>query len=312
MKLKYTIIPVGILLCFLLFFPQIALSYSKEGLLLWFHTLLPSLLPFMIISNFLIHTDLVKGWISRPRKLWMRLFGLTPNGAYALILGLFCGYPMGAKVTADLYRNGRIDHTEASYLLTFTNNTSPMFLSSYVLIETLARPDLTGISFFIIYISNFMCSFLFRFYYKRPFSIAKIDEEIHKNKKETSSIPPLGEIIDVSIMDAFASITRLGGYIILFSIFSGAIQNLLSHTSKIKYLLLGVTEITTGIHAIGSSSYPFSLQYALIMGMTAFGGLCITAQTKSMLGDTSLSLGPYIIAKLCNLALVILLSLVLI
>ena len=40
-----------IFLSFLLFFPKHALAHAKAGLMLWFYTLLPSLLPFLILSH---------------------------------------------------------------------------------------------------------------------------------------------------------------------------------------------------------------------------------------------------------------------
>ena len=34
--------------------------------------------------------------------VWSHVFGISPSGAYALLLGLLCGYPMGTKITSDL------------------------------------------------------------------------------------------------------------------------------------------------------------------------------------------------------------------
>ena len=59
--------------------------------------------------------------------VWSHVFGISPSGAYALLLGLLCGYPMGTKITSDLYGCGRINRREAEYLLTFTNHASPVF-----------------------------------------------------------------------------------------------------------------------------------------------------------------------------------------
>ena len=39
---------------FLLIFPQVVLPAAREGLLLWFNNVLPSMLPFMIATNMLI------------------------------------------------------------------------------------------------------------------------------------------------------------------------------------------------------------------------------------------------------------------
>ena len=48
------------ILVFLLLFPEAALFASRRGLDLWFGTLVPTLLPFLILSGFLIHSGLVQ------------------------------------------------------------------------------------------------------------------------------------------------------------------------------------------------------------------------------------------------------------
>ncbi|MCB5712890.1 sporulation protein [Lactonifactor sp. BIOML-A3] len=306
MKKRWYLLPLLLLLFFLLFCPEIAFAASKRGLLLWFQSLLPSLLPFMILSNILIKTNVLEKWIALPKKLWNILFGLSPNGAYALLLGVFCGYPMGAKVTADLYGSGKISREEACYLLTFSNHPGPMFVSSFLLLETLHKEEYIGISFLILYTGSFITSLLFRSGYKKK------ESHLTKHKKEVSRRPPLGVIIDTSIMNGFEGITKLGGYIILFSVCSGMIQTFTFLPAPLRYALLGITEISTGTAAIAQTACPFFLKYAIIMALTSFGGLCIMAQTKSMINETSLPLMPYVKGKLCSLAITFLLALLIV
>ena len=101
-------------LLFLLLFPVPALAASRRGLNLWFGTLVPTLLPFLILSGFLIHTGLVHIPASLLAPVFGRLFGVSPLGSYACFIGFLCGFPMGAKVLADLTRNGRMAPEEAS------------------------------------------------------------------------------------------------------------------------------------------------------------------------------------------------------
>lgn len=70
MKRFLFLLPFLIMLAFLLVFPDTSFTCAASGLMLWFETLLPSLLPFMIISNLLIKTDLLKNWIRVPAGLW--------------------------------------------------------------------------------------------------------------------------------------------------------------------------------------------------------------------------------------------------
>src|SRR5699024_9101807 len=144
-----------------------AFLFSCAGLDLWFHTVLPSLLPFMILSGFFIHTGKVEKLLSRFSGFFSAAFGLTPWGAYALLLGLFCGYPMGARLTADLYARQKISRTEARYLLTFSNNASPMFLSTYVAVQSLQREDLLSATLADIYSADLLTGLIFRLRFRR-------------------------------------------------------------------------------------------------------------------------------------------------
>ncbi|NCC44806.1 MAG: sporulation protein, partial [Clostridia bacterium] len=120
---------------YLLIFPKEAFEASLSGLKLWFYTILPSLLPFLILSDFLIKTDKIPSALKYVENIFQKLLGLTSYGTYAFLMGVFCGYPMGAKLTGDLYREGKISQNEAFYLLSFANNASPMFVTSYVLLN---------------------------------------------------------------------------------------------------------------------------------------------------------------------------------
>ena len=160
----------SVILCILLFFvfiyllcfPQEAFQSSASGVTLWFFHVLPSLLPFMIFSDFFIHTCLVSVLLRKIKTVFRFLFGLSMYGSYALLLGLICGYPMGAKLTADLFREGKITKSEAQYLLTFCNNPGPVFISSYILTDTLHLSHASGYTFFILYLSLYLTSLIFR------------------------------------------------------------------------------------------------------------------------------------------------------
>ena len=56
------------------------------------------------------------------------VFGINGNGASAFILGVLCGYPIGAKTAVDLYKNSYISKKEAENLICFSNNSGPLFI----------------------------------------------------------------------------------------------------------------------------------------------------------------------------------------
>ena len=60
---------IGVLICFafMLLFPKDVFNGASKGLLLWFHTVFPTLFPFLIITNLLMSTNCI--------RLIARLFG---------------------------------------------------------------------------------------------------------------------------------------------------------------------------------------------------------------------------------------------
>lgn len=284
------------LLLYMLLFPKKVLADSLAGLDLWFHTVLPSLLPFMILSNVLIGANVVSQLMRPFSGFFRHVLGLSPEGGYAWLLGLFCGFPMGARLTGDMYRQHRISREEAGYLLTFANQSSPMFLSTYVVLHGLGDSTLTHPVFVIFYASAFLTSLVFRIRSRR-FGLPP-----SKPKKEVPEQTSYGNLLDTSIMNGFEIITRLGGYIILFSILAGIVLQLPAPLRTAAPFLSGLTEITTGIHTISGTTLPLQVKFTAIVCCTAFGGFSTVAQTSCMLNGTGLSIFTYLKGKLVNAA----------
>ena len=201
---------------------------------------------------------------------------------------------MGAKLTADLYREKRISLSEAQYLLAFSNNPSPVFITTYVLLHCLRLPQYTLASFALLYSANYATSLVFR----SRFPLADSPEG---KRKEIPPLPSTGKLLDISIMNAFETITRLGGFIILFSVLSAALgQCLPPALGNAVPCLLGALEISTGLEAIALCTLPIKVKYILSMSLASLGGLCILAQTNTVIGEAGLPLRPYLEGKLVN------------
>ena len=151
MRRKILFLLVVSLFLFLLLEPEKGFAASASGLALWSETVLPSLLPFMILSNFIMtgggHAKLSDAFPGSGT-----CFSALPlPEPMPLLLGLFCGYPMGAKLTADFFTSHTITRREADYLLAVSSSPSPMFLSSYILAGSLHRPELAPAAFCAVY-----------------------------------------------------------------------------------------------------------------------------------------------------------------
>ena len=281
----------------MLIFPRQTIEGASNGLLLWFQIVLPTLVPFIILSNLLIHTNAVTYISAIVKPFVQRLFRVSDYGCYAVFVGFFCGYPMGAKVVADLIQTEKISQQEGQYLLSFCNNTSPMFIISFIVMQNLKNESLLLGTLVILYLAPVVCSFLFRRLYKIQTRMSS--QKIHNHTFDFDF-----QIFDTCIMNGFETITKVGGYIILFSI-------LFSLAKQLPLMwFLPALEITCGVSHITSLGIPLAILFPYVLALTSFGGFCAIAQTNSMIQDTKLSIVPYIIQKLITALVTSLLAMI--
>ena len=276
-KLFFTIFCV-MQIGFILVYPAEALKAAREGLNLWLNVMIPTLLPFLILTGILVQTGLISRLLASFKKPWKIIFGSSPAGAYAVLVGMLCGYPMGAKTASDLYENGQITKKEAEYLLTFVNQPSPVFVRTYLCQICLNDRVPFSKMMLILFASEWMTAQFFRF---------------------TPATSSSEAFVDVSIMNGFETITRLGGYILMFAILSACISRCYIPHNVPGYLLTGMLELTTGLYRLQPLILPDITKSILAVFLTASGGFCIAAQTRSLV-TKELSVRSYIVAKLLN------------
>ena len=112
---------------------KLSLSYAAMGLELWFQKMIPTLLPFMILSGIMVRLKLTEKISMIIYPVIRPVFRVRKNVCYAMLMGFLCGFPMGAKVVGDLYSRDMITKREAEYLLSFCNNIGPVYFCGFVL-----------------------------------------------------------------------------------------------------------------------------------------------------------------------------------
>lgn len=303
-----------VLLFFILMFsfPYASYKGASSGLMLWFLNVLPTLLPFIIVSNMMISLN-ITGKISRILyPVLGRLFRVSPNGCYPILIGFLSGIPMGAKSTADLVEAGRIDCREGSFLLSMCNNASPIFIMSYIAANQLKMPEIRLVLFVLIYGSSVISASFFRLYKnfrRKAIRISQLNEKAAGIHNDYTSVRFSFDILDISILNGFEVITKVGGYIILFSILAQIINETGTGFRLYKAIAMGILEITTGIDQICKLPVSNNIKIVLVSVLTSFGGLSGLAQTKSVLGKSRLSIKTYISVKSLSAFVAMLLSL---
>lgn len=259
---------------------SLSLTYASLGLELWFRKMVPALLPFMILSGIMIRLKLTEKMAGVLYPVIGPLYRVRKNVVYCMTLGFLCGFPMGARVTADLYERNMLTRREAEYLLAFCNNIGPVYFCSFVL--PLLKRRLVLPYLFGMYGIPLLYGLALRCTSFRDLSSEKVSV---RQKTATPSGIRLLTAVNESVQASLHSILILGGYMILFNLLNLPFHILLGREPA---LLSPVMEITGGLSMLEGGLPLYSL-LAL-----SFGGLSCIAQTYSCISDTDLELGGYI------------------
>lgn len=290
MKKKIIFLPFIILIVYILVCPMKAVNAAAAGLMLWYQKILPTLLPFSILSCILIDSNYL-AHITRflyPFTHW--LLPTSRDGSFVFLSGFLFGFPMGSKNSALLYQSGKISPKEAEYLALVCNNISPVFVGSFIVMQQLDAPELLLPSYLLLYLPPILLgNILFRL---PSFKTGQ------KNWQNSQKMPASGfqmnfKIIDTGIMNGFETLTKLGGYIMLFSMFASICKELKLPTF-VYSILVGIIELTNGIASLDSATMHKIFCYVTALSFTAFGGLSGLAQTFSMTKECPFSKKRYL------------------
>lgn len=198
----------------ILIFSKTNLPAIKSGLSLWANSVIPSLFPFFVATELLMHTNLFYK-LGNYFNIFMKpLFNIRGEGALAFIMGIVSGYPVGAKIASNFRKNNICTKNECERLLSFTNNSGPLFIIGTVGI-LMYRNTIIGILLFITHIlSSLSVGFLFRFWKKNEIISEKNVYKQKSNNPQLSApqISDLGKILTESISSSIHSILIIGRF----------------------------------------------------------------------------------------------------
>ena len=165
-KLKDYILPF-IFLTFtvcLVLFSSSNLIAAKNGLSLWANSVVPSLFPFFVATELLSKTD-IPHILGRLFNTFMKpLFNISGEGSFALIMGIISGYPVGAKIAVNFRNNNILPKEECERLLSFTNNSGPLFIIGTVGITMFGSSTIGLLLLTTHILACLTVGFLFRFW----------------------------------------------------------------------------------------------------------------------------------------------------
>lgn len=272
-----------------------AFSLSLAGLNLWFEKMIPTLLPFMILSGILIRMNLSDSFARLFAPLLRPVFRLSDSCLYVLVIGFLCGFPMGARVTAESLQHGKLSKREASLMLAFCNNIGPIYFSGFVLtLFPAAKPLPFWAGMYLLPLLYGL--FLRRMVYRDiPCPVPAAGRCVLSSASRASSALSGRSLMaqtQEAVTSALVSQASLGGYMILFNLMNLLPDLFLPAKAVLPRVLCGcLLEITGGLSRLD----PSDAFWAFVL--LPFGGLSCIFQTYSMIRDTGLSLRLYVFHK---------------
>lgn len=328
------IIPILVALfnIFIIFYPREILDAAREGINLWFNNIFPSLLPFIVGTNILIGLGVVSFIGTLLEPIMNPLFRVSGSGAFALVVGVTSGYPMGAKVTAGLRESEAITKHEAQRLAGFCNNSGPLFILGAVA-AGMFRSVAVGYFILITHYIGAICTGLILRYYKyekrsvqNPISNKNLLTLAVKNMKDSKKEDgrSFGKLLGDSIKNAMETILIVGGFVIIFRVIvkifeiTGIVYILTPlatvfnlPTEAFIGILVGFIEVTNGVKIL--SDIPLATHNIIITaGIISFGGLSVLAQSANFLGKTDINIFLYFISKIIHATITVILSILLV
>lgn len=272
----------GILIWFLTDAARIR-AEAGEALVLCGKSVIPALFPFLVVSSLLVSLGFGE-WLSPYLGgLMAPLFRLPGLASSALVLGLVGGYPIGAQTAADLYRQRLLTRQETERLLSFCNNSNPVFLISVLGVGVFGSVQ-TGVWLWLIHVlSALLVGLLFRGHGKTA------------DRRRPPPIPcravSLPAALVAAVRNSAVGMLSVCAFVTLFYVVAAPLEAL---GGRLGPALVGMVEL----FSLTPLLTPDFFGFVLAAGCAGWGGLSVLCQTAAVLDGTDLTLRPCLLGKL--------------
>jgi sporulation integral membrane protein YlbJ len=284
--------------------PSEAIAGAKEGLTLCYNVIVPSLFPFFVLASLVVDLGLC-AYLGRTLEKVMRpLFRVSGSCGLALAMGFIGGYPVGARTALQLYQQGQCSKTEAERLLAFCNNSGPAFILGVVGAGVFGSGRVGLLLYLTHAAASLLVGLLFRFYGGRqerrsPAALRPAIQTVRASAAFTGAVvKALQSTLNICAFVLFFSVVLrlLSAYGVLAGV-ANCLALLGVGQEWAKRLVAGLLELSSGVSSLAGTGREGVSMAAFMLG---WAGLSVHCQVLSVLGDSGLSVRPYLAGKLCH------------
>ena len=264
------------------------------------NVIIPSMYIFMIVSDFLI-TSNIYALLGKPFSLLSRYVLKMPEELFSVFLiSSISGYPVGAKLLADLWDAKKIDKKTAEDMLPYCYLSGPAFICGMVGINVFYDYSIGILIFVSILLSNLITAIVIG----RKRDIPPVNTYAAEYKINAN-------LFIKSISNGGKSMFSICTVIIFFSSLICILEKsgLTSFAATLidEYTVLDFSAAVTLIKSIVEISNVSSFQaditlVPLITALLSFGGLCVIIQIRSIL-SSNLSIRNFLIFRVTSMLL---------
>ncbi|MBQ8781035.1 MAG: hypothetical protein IJZ72_05130 [Oscillospiraceae bacterium] len=245
------------------------------------NVMIPSLYAFMVISGFIISSGIYRLFSIPFRWISAKIFKLPCELFSVFLISSVAGYPVGAKMTGELYSSGRIDKKTAERMLGFCYMGGPAFFCGTAGSHIYSNAVIGIIIFLCIFFSNTLSAILSGVRLPAPEN-TRIKAELNLSLNEFLS----------SVYSGGAGMLKICGAIVFFSTFisiadaSGFLITAASVLSDISATDLNtcICILKSSVEISSISNMPADISnLPLITALLSFGGFCVVTQAAGFI-----------------------------
>lgn len=252
-------------------------------------TIIPSLFAFMVISGFIISSNLYAA-ISLPFGAIARYIFRIPDKLFSVfLLSSAAGYPVGAKLLTDLYESGKTDKKTAEEMLGYCYMGGPAFFCGTAGVKLYSSVKIGMLIFICIFAANITIALIMGF--KRKNNVVC---QSHEPVKVTFRLTDLINSINsggISLLKICAAIVFFSSFIAVLDKTGilNAAAGFFSRLSGLSYE--NCTAILRSMLEISNISYiqPDIQLLPIVTALLSFGGLCVIIQIEGVINNKILT-----------------------
>ena len=284
--------------------PKKYINSCYSGLLTWATCVLPSLLPFFIITKILTELKSLDKFFAKTKCITNFLFKAPSVSGYIFCMSIISGYPVGAKLIEEFYSKNLISTKDANKLTTFCSTSGPLFI-----IGTVGSIMFNNVKVgYVLFLAHILSAILNGILY-RKFYVGNKNEITQKTDKTDYS-----SILSSSMSSSIMSVMIVGGFIAIFYMIIDILNgfNILPQfANMIEYVFNvfgikncgsaisnGIIEVTRGCLDLSKLNLNIKTVCVLTSGLIAFGGFSIHFQALSFLTKCKINVKFYFLQKI--------------